>query len=218
MKKIIIKAFVLPLLICCFFVGYYVKMGINAASNTYTASGFYRTDFTQGIAYEGPMQFATTLGYSPSVNSNSTVTNWKNITASSRVVFLHTHGLPGLFTLSTSADVTGNSISTMSFSNTPRLVYISACQTGAYSATNGSVGYNLVSKGVDAVVAFTTNVTASTNTNGIHRFNSIVAYKLVHSYTLSNSLSQALTQLYSESGSYWGANSYVVSGTSSITF
>ena len=105
------------------------------------------------------------------------------------------------------------------FTNTPKLIYISACYTGNGSTTYGNVGQALVNKGTNAVVAFKNTISASTGTNGIHKFNQKVATKLAYShYTLSNSLSQALNEIYAEDGQYWGANYKVVYGNGSISF
>ena len=52
---------------------------------------------------------------------------------------------------------------------------------------------------------FTENISAITDTDGIHRFNSIVVYKLVGGYSISSALLSAKTQIFKESNKYWGA-------------
>lgn len=189
----------------------------QASSNL--ATGFYRSDFVSGVAASGPPTFAAHQGYSYSIYSDSSTTNWKNKTQSSKVEFIHTHGNNGFFTLTSSLKVTGNGITGMTFTNTPKLIYISACYTGNGSTTYGNVGQALVNKGTNAVVAFKNTISASTGTNGIHKFNQKVATKLAYShYTLSNSLAQALNEIYAEDGQYWGANYKVVYGNGSISF
>lgn len=130
-----------------------------------------------------------------------------------------------MFTLTSSLDITSNgangttSVSGMTFTNTPKLIYLSACNTGNNSSTYGNVCQTLVNKGTNAVVAFKSTISASTGTNGIHKFNQKVATKLAYyHYTLSNSLSQSLNEIYAQDGQYWGANSKVVYGSGSISF
>lgn len=194
---------------------------LSSHASSYLASGFYRSDFVSGVASSGPATFAVHLGYSSSTHVDSTSSNWKNVTQGSKVEFIHTHGENGLFTLTggLSVTITGNAISGMTFSNTPKLIYISACYTGNGSTTYGNVGQALVNKGTNAVVAFTSTISASTGTNGIHKFNQKVATKLAYNhYSLSTSLSQGLSEIYNEDGKYWGANSKVVYGNDSISF
>lgn len=179
--------------------------GDSSYASSNLATGFYRSDFVQGIAASGPAKFTTYQGYSTNTYSNSTSGNWKSVTENSKVEFIHTHGANGLFTLTSSTNVTGNMILSMSFSDMPRLIYISACYTGNSSTTYGNVGQSLVNKGADAVVAFTTTISATTNYDGIHKFNSKVATKLAYYHnTLSYSISAALNEVYAEDGTDWG--------------
>ncbi len=193
--------------------------GITSEASSYQSSGFYRTDFVNGIASSGPAIFNLYQGYSISANANSTLTNWKNVTQNSEVEFIHTHGANGLFELTSSVYVTGNYIQSLSFSDAPKLVYISACYTGNASSTYGEVGLQLVNKGTTAVVAFKNKISANTTTNGIHKYNSKVAVKLAYNhYTLAQSLTQAANEIYAEDGRYWGAEYRKVYGNASITF
>lgn len=199
--------------------GLYVGNISSSYASSNRATGFYRSDFVQGIAVTGPAQFATHQSYLSNTYSNSTSTNWKSVTQNSKVEFIHTHGASGLFTLTSSTNITGNMVQSMSFSDMPKLIYISACQTGNSSTTYGNVGQALVNKGADAVVAFKTNISASTNYNGIHKFNAKVATKLAfNGYTLTYSITTALNEVYAEDGQHWGANSYIIYGDSFISF
>lgn len=175
------------------------------------AVGFYRSDFTDGIADEGPRQLGT-HGYAYSIYADSSLSTFISSVTSSTVVFVHTHGSPGCFTLSSSVEVKESDITSRSFSSNAKLVYISACRTGLESSTNGNVCSALVGKGVDTVVAFKEAVSASSDTNGIHRFNSIVVYNLVNGYSIYAALASARTQIFNESNQYWGADSYILYG------
>ena len=188
---------------------------VTANGATRRVSGFYRSDFVKGVAYEGPNHLAI-HGYSQSIYEDGSVNQFRLALINDDVIFIHSHGAPGLFTLSLNTQVSGTMISTMSFSSGTKLVYISACKSGQ-SGTLGNVCDALKNKGVDAVVAFKENVGATTDTNGIHRFNSIVVYKLVNGYTIKEAMELAKKQIYSESEKYWGADSYVIYGDGSVT-
>lgn len=73
----------------------------------------------------------------------------------------------------------------------------------------------LRSKGVRTVVAFKDIITAATNSDGIHRFNSLVVYRLVNGDTISDAMESALEQFLNEQtveGRTWGADSYNIYG------
>lgn len=196
----------------------FVFLGSAAASTSSkpTAVGFYRSDFTKGIADEGPKHLSV-HGYSYNIYSDASFSKFKSALENDDVIFIHSHGAEGLFTLSPSVRIYGNQIASASISSEAKLVYLSACKTGLSSSTYGNVGSALVNKGVDSVVAFTKDVTAKTDTNGIHRFNSIVVYKLVSGYSVSSALLAAKAQIYKESEEYWGADSYIIYGSGSTT-
>lgn len=212
MKKFYYTIFSVILFVAFVFVG-----SATAATNkSGTAVGFYRSDFVKGIADEGPKQLST-HGYSYNIYSDAGVSQFTSALINKDVIFIHSHGAEGLFTLSPSVRVYGNQIASSSISSNATLVYISACKTGLSSSTYGNVGSALVNKGVDSVVAFTEDVTAITDTDGIHRFNSIVVYKLANGYSISSALMAANKQIYDESNKYWGADSYIIYGSYSTT-
>ena len=193
--------------------------GLYSEASSPQASGFYRTDHTTGIATSGPLIFQLFLGYSTSYNANSSINNWKSVTQNSDVVFINSHGGNGYFSLASGVMVTGNSVQTMTFSDTPKLIYIAACNAGNASPSYGEVGLQLKNKGVTAVVAFKDTITASTGTDGIHKFNSKVATKLAFNHlTLAQALTQSVNEIYAEDGHYWGADSRKVYGNGSISF
>ena len=185
-----------------------------AEGTTKSVSGFYRSDFTKGVAYDGSMQLST-HGYGYSIYSDASTSRFRTELTDSDVILIHTHGSAGYFTLASGVTVSGPIINSMSFSPKTNLIYISACKTGL-SGTSGNVCSALCNKGVDTVAAFEENVTASTDTNGIHRYNSLVIYKLSNGYTISAAMSSAKSQIYAESGNYWGADSYVIYGDSTV--
>ena len=195
-----------------FVVFIFVGSVVAATSQSTTTVGFYRSDHTKGIANEGPKHLAT-HGYSYNIYADASVSQFISALANKDVIFVNSHGSAGMITLSTSSSVTGNQIVASSFLSNAELVYLSTCQTGMHSNTNGNFCSALVNKGVDTVVAFTQNITASTDTDGIHRFNSIVVYKLICGYSVYDALETAKIQIYSESMRYWGADSYVIYGS-----
>lgn len=196
----------------------FVFLGSAAASTSSkpTAVGFYRSDFTKGIADEGPKHLSV-HGYSYNIYSDASFSKFKSALENDDVIFIHSHGAEGLFTLSLSVRIYGNQIASASIPADATLVYLSACKTGLSSSTYGNVGSALVNKGVDSVVAFTENVTAITDADGIHRFNSIVVYKLVSGYSVYSALFMAKIQIFDESEKYWGADSYIIYGSGSTT-
>lgn len=196
----------------------FVFLGSAAASTSSkpTVAGFYRSDFVKGVADEGPKHLAT-HGYSYNIYSDASFSRFKSALENDDVIFVHSHGAEGLFTLSPSVYVYGNQIASASIPADATLVYLSACKTGLSSSTYGNVGSALVNKGVDSVVAFTENVSAITDADGIHRFNSIVVYKLVSGYSVYSALFQAKIQIFDESEKYWGADSYIIYGSGSTT-
>lgn len=212
MKRICYTIFSVILFVAFVFVG----SAAASTSKSATAVGFYRSDFTKGIADEGPKHLST-HGYSYNIYSDADVSKFKSALTNNDVIFIHSHGAEGLFTLSPSVYVYGNQIASASISSNATLVYISACKTGLSSSIYGNVGSALVNKGVDSVVAFTENVSASTDTDGIHRFNSIVVYKLVCGYSIYSALFSAKIQIFDESDKYWGADSYIIYGSDSTT-
>lgn len=203
--------------IAVFFVVFvFLGSSVAAISESPTAVGFYRSDFIKGVADEGPKHLAT-HGYSYNIYSDASMSKFKSALINDDVIFVHSHGAEGLFTLSPSVRIYGNKIASASISADAKLVYLSACKTGLSSSTYGNVGSALVNKGVDSVVAFTENVSAITDTDGIHRFNSIVVYKLVNGYSIYSALFQAKIQIFDESEKYWGADSYIIYGSGSTT-
>ncbi len=114
-------------------------------------------------------------------------------------------------------NITSNTIISASFSNNARLVYISACKTGANSTSSNNVCNALIYKVVSTVVAFEENISQTTATDGCNRFNSIFVYKWINGYTVYEALRAAKEQIYTESGSYWGTDSYIVFGNGNLT-
>lgn len=197
--------------------------GIVAEATTdRRVSGFYRSDFTKGIAYEGPMHLST-KGFLHYIYEDASVQTFRTALYSNEVIFIHTHGSAGYFFLTPTVHV---SKAVLDESNTPinsKLVYISACNAGLTSSTSGNVCLALCNKGAETVVGFEDTVAATTGTDGIHRFNSLVVYKLVNGYTISSAMSSALEQfmkeVYEETGEYdtYGADSYVIYGNGYLT-
>ncbi len=189
---------------------------VAQAASSKSVTGFWRSDFVQGIAYNGTMQLSI-KNYSYEIKADASVSEFYSSLANDDIIFIHTHGAPGLFTLSLGTKVTGSMVNSFGGSADTKLVYISACESGASSNVYGNIGTALCNKGVEAVVAFEKRVSAITKTDGIHRFNSLVVYKLIQGYTLSRALSTAKDQIFKETGTYWGADSYVIYGNGSMT-
>lgn len=199
-----------------FVVFVFVGSSFAATNKNPTAVGFYLSTFTKGIADEGPKHLST-HGYYYNIYADADVSQFTSALTNKDVIFVHTHGAPGLFQLSPSVYVYGNQIASSSISSNAKLVYLSACKAGLSGSAYGNIGSAMVNKGVDSVAAFTEYISASTDTNGIHRFNSIVVYKLVNGYSIYSALASAKIQIYDETNKYWGADSYIIYGNSSTT-
>ena len=210
MKKICFSFFCAVLLVVSSTVG---AMIAEAASTKYV-SGFWRSDFEKGVGYEGPMHLST-KGYSHSTYEDATVSEFCIALYRDNVVFIHTHGNPGYFFLSPTVHVSASVLSEYSMPANSKLVYISACYAALTSSESGNVCTALRNKGVQTVVAFKDSLTASSSSDGIHRYNSLVVYRLVCGDTISDAMESALEQFLNEQtveGRTWGADSYNIYG------
>ena len=80
------------------------------------------------------------------------------------------------------------------------------------------MGSQLYRRGVQTVVTFKGLLSASTNSDGIHRFNSLVMSNFIGGKTIYNSIDTSLDQIYLETGGYHGADSYFIYGNPSLKF
>lgn len=87
------------------------------------------------------------------------------------------------------------------------LVYVSACQAGG---TFANALYYI--GGANAVVGFTENISATTDTNGIHYFNKQFFTYLNLGYSLTKAKTYALRDIENEYGAYSGADSIEIYG------
>lgn len=214
MKKVINKVILNLCLMVVFCVSFIIGTSSVKAANKRVV-GIYRGDFVKGIAYTGTMTLASN-GYTSEMYEDISLQSFLYELMRSDVIFIHTHGAPGLFTFTSSSRITGNEILSKTVDAKVKLFYLSACQSGKKSTTNGNVGTALLEKGVTSVVAFQENISAGSDTDGIHRFNSLVVYRLTKGDILQTALSTALSQLFAESGGYYGADSYIIYGDSSL--
>ena len=189
---------------------------------TKNVAGIYRSDFVPGIAQTGSYILNTLKGYSYYFFKDSTKTNFYNALENYNVVLIHTHGAEGLFTLSNNIRVTANDIKNRDgLVCNAKLVYISACKSGATSSTYGNIGSVLCAKapvpGSNAVIAFKENISASTNSDGIHYFNQKVIGYMANGTILYQAIAKAKADLYNSTGKYYGADSCVFYGNGGLT-
>lgn len=211
-KKIIFSIFCGAVFLC------FVTIGSIAAEvrTTRSTSGFYRADLGGGVAVDGTGQLFA-KGYTRKLYADSNLTTFLNAMRNDDVVFVNTHGSTGIFSLTDGVIVTGEIINSSSLSASTRLLYISACGTGAYTTSSVNVCEILNRKGVSTVVAFEDDLIIDDETGGCDRFDSIFVYRWSIGNTVSQALSIAKSQVYSETDSYWGSDSYVIFGSGSLT-
>ena len=126
---------------------------------------------------------------------------------------MHTHGAPGLVTLSSSTTVTGSDISGWNGALGARLFYISSCETGTVSQVYGDLPAIAVGKGVYSVVSFRNVISASSDYNGIHNFNRLAITNMTQGYGLTYAMSRAYTTFSALcNNGYYGADSYRITG------
>lgn len=191
-------------------------MIVVEANTTKSVSGFYTSEVPAGIAYNGTMQLSIN-GY-PTYNIYED--GGKNLYMYrlhvDDVIFSHSHGANGKFSVTPTEYITADYINDTLVSPTTKLIYISACNTALSDTLEDNVCYALMNKGVDTVVGFKDYLWASTDTNGIHRFNSIVVYKLTQGYTIINAMESAVEQIIEEDEITWGADSYTIYGNATL--
>ena len=186
--------------------------------NVYAASGTCKVYYNSSLAVGESYSINTLLsyiGYSSSVSADPSTTTLNNtIKSSNKIMFIHTHGGPGCLECAGASYLYVTSMTSSGLS----MAYLSACKSAAWSTTYGtSTAYKLNTLGVPRVVGFTNNIYASSQTNGIHRFNLEFFSFLTNGYSLANSAIYAKQALYNAEGSYSGADSVVVYGGSLTT-
>lgn len=124
MKKICFSILCGILLVISTSVG---MMIAEAASKKYV-SGFWRSDFTQGVAYNGPMHLST-KGYAHTLYEDASVATFCTALYRDSVIFINTHGSPGSFSLSSTVHVSAPVLNGYVTPANAKLVYISACNT-----------------------------------------------------------------------------------------
>jgi hypothetical protein len=185
-----------------------------------SAKGFYNSSLPSGIAQKSlDMINSAGIGYTttPCV-ADSGVYIFKMAMNVYEAVFVHAHGSYGLVTLSASGNnLYGTTVdSWTNGSISSRLVYLSACKSGTPSDIYGDLPAKIISKGVGTVVSFKQIITASTSTNGIHRFNALAVSNMINGYGVAQAMSLAWITFKAEcdaaGSSYFGADSYRITG------
>ncbi len=123
----------------------------------------------------------------------------------SKVLFTHSHGANDLIVLEggrfRSSDIQRTSLTKLD------LVYVSSCYSGnSFVPTLYNIG------GANAALGFTSTVSASTESNGIHYFNYYVFFYLNQGYDLYDAVEHAQRSLFSCSSKYYGSDSVVIYG------
>ncbi|MBQ9700488.1 MAG: hypothetical protein IJV71_07675 [Lachnospiraceae bacterium] len=189
---------------------------IARATSTKTTTGFWASNSVRGIAYEGVMQLSM-KGYDYTIMQDSPPVYFYEALKKDDIIFVSCHGAEGLFEIAPDIMLTGNMLEARNVTSNTRLVYISSCYTGKLSSTNGNMLGALMRKGVGTAVGFTRELSATTDYDGSHRFDSIFMYKFSIGYNLNDAIVAAKNQIFNETGKYWGCDSYIIYGNPYIT-
>lgn len=189
---------------------------VSQAASTKTTAGFWSSSSVQGIAYTGPTYLAKT-GYEYTIWKDAAPYYFYQSLRNDDIIFVSCHGLEGGFEIAPGTQIWGTTIDNQNFTAVSRLVYISACNTGLQSSTKGDVLAALMRKGVTSAVGFEDELSATTDTDGSHRFDALFAYKFVSGSKLNEALLFAKDLIYHDTGSYWGCDSYVIYGNPYLT-
>jgi len=156
------------------------------------------------------------MGYSSSRSSDPSISTVKSAFGSNAVVHILTHGGAGVLVCS-NGNLTANAVSSYYGSSGlsgTKLIFLEACEAGRSSSTDGHFPSVFSNKGAKSSVSFTTTISASSDTNGIHYFSEQVYYYLQNSYSVSDAVKYAKTATYGLYGKYYGAESVTVYGGS----
>jgi len=186
---------------------------ILASASTVFGTSYAKLYYFTGSGQNGPgvtSSVKTLLsdnGYSASRYSNKSKSTVISGMAASTVFHILTHGSSGSFSASdgsiTASTITGqvSSLSGLTFA------FIEACNTGSSSSFLNT----LSSLGVTCSLSFSNEITASSDSNGIHYFTKrVYDWMLVGGYSASNAVIKAKTDTWNAYTAYYGCNYYVL--------
>ncbi|MCR4671661.1 MAG: hypothetical protein K5637_00285 [Lachnospiraceae bacterium] len=190
-----------------------VFMVFSMSTTSFAASSksylMYNQDLSPGrITDIGSL--LTAYGYSNYNSSDPTKSTLINRLNNGSIVFFHTHGnSSGGVLVTYRGNLKANDLTSAGVD----LAYLSACYSGKSSTSNGYFPTKLSSLGVNMSVSFSSTISATTSTNGIHHFNYLVFKYLTQGYTLASAVSYAESYVFSTYGQYYGCNNVVIVGT-----
>lgn len=153
----------------------------------------------------------TSMGYTTSRASIPTKATLLSDLGSNAVIHVLSHGGNDIVTCSNGSlsgtEVRAEYFDDLGLSNT-EFVFLECCYAG------NSLAGRISSCGAQSVIGFKNEVTAGSDSNGIHYFADRVYSYLYNSYSVSTSVSSARMELYQLQGSYYGADSVVIYGGS----
>lgn len=199
-----VKRVISILVICIMCISFCIPSG--AASGT--AKVYYNSSLSVGTT-SGINSHLTTMGYSSTRSSLPTVNTLKSQLSSAKVIHILTHGNAGSTTCS-DGSLAHTSIGTTS---NLKFAFLETCYSGTTSGSYSTAG-KIKSNGASATIGFDGTISASTASNGSHYFALVFYATAINGYTVQQSASSALSQLYSNQGSYYGCQNYVVFGGS----
>lgn len=183
------------------------SQAIFAASGL--AKVYYNTNLSIGTT-TNIRSILSNMGYTATQAVNPSPTVVLNAFGDSKVVHVLSHGAPGTIAM-VNGSVTANQIRNKYSSLSTQFVFLEGCQMASSSSSNGDLDDTLYGLGVKCTLAFRNNVSASTDSDGVHYFAHLL-YQDINSnnWSVSTSAATAMSTLYNRYGNYYGVDSMVI--------
>jgi hypothetical protein len=127
----------------------------------------------------------------------------------SHIFHILTHGNTGFIKTGSTSKIYYYDVSNY-FDELPGLkfVFLESCSVAA----NNNFQNTLNTLGVESSLAFSSTISAVTGSDGIHYFATRVYYYLSNNYSLYQAVINARSDVFSNSGQYWGSENAVIRG------
>jgi len=172
--------------------------------------------------------YLTTMGYSSVRSANCGPSIVTLALSSSKVIHILAHGFKesptskggGLQCVAGSADpadwVWADNLSNSM--SQAKLIFMEACYSGCTHPVRGRLDTTCRNLGAQSTIAFTSEITAGSDSDGIHYFAQRVYFYLSQGYNVNTSVINAKTNTVNKYGLYYGSDSCVVlGGTTTIS-
>jgi hypothetical protein len=197
-------------------------------TSVFAATGVARVYYYTGTGANGPgttstiNSYLTNMGYSSVRVADSGPAVVTLALSTSKVVHILAHGQGGTTPGGGIQCVTGsgnpsdwiwaNNLS--SSMSQAKLIFFECCYGACANPTNGRLDNKCISLGAQSTIAFTSEISAVGNTDGIHYFSRLVYYYLSLGNSVQSSVSSAQQGVWMYYGAYYGADNCVVNGGS----